>query len=390
MTETKSEMETLFKGVLEEVNDLIEQKDEILIKDLKDYNMEINWIIDGMKGYQKFENGNYEYKYGEELEQPELTLEFTDKDLTLRFLRGELGEYSYIYYKRKFKLYFPVARETIEKETGPIIIKHLKHFLTAKYTKGIVYHPFVLSKLPIFRKIIVKGYGLDVSDGSYIPINTTLGKFDNQILPAKLIDHFINISNTIYIQTICGCRIYHDCQDHDKFIGCMYLGEDVANLKLSPEKGRFITKEEASMHVDKAIKNGLVPTFGRFTAESNALNVEDTGHFMSMCFCCPCCCINGKMIQNATTELQGIFKRMEGLTVKVDPNICIGCGKCLDICVFVSRNIIDGKAVIDQDKCLGCGRCERVCKNGAISITLDDPKRLDEFIKRIERSVDVS
>jgi ferredoxin len=80
---------------------------------------------------------------------------------------------------------------------------------------------------------------------------------------------------------------------------------------------------------------------------------------------------------------------MEGLTVKVDPEKCVGCGACLDVCVFLGRNIIDGKAVIDEERCLGCGRCEQVCPNDAIYITLDDPKRLDEFIQAMEEFVDV-
>jgi len=47
-------------------------------------------------------------------------------------------------------------------------------------------------------------------------------------------------------------------------------------------------------------------------------------------------------------------------------------------------------AKVNQENCLGCGRCERVCPNGAKSITHDDPRRLDEFISRIEANVDVS
>lgn len=390
MSQIEEDLARLFKKMLEDVRDLIDQKEEILMKDLKDYNMRIQWVINDLKGYQIFENGKYSYAFGEQLHNPDLTLEFVDDELTLKFLRGEIGEYTYTYYKRKFKLYYPESREEIEKETGPIIVKHLKHLLTAYYSKGIFYHPFVLSKLPIFRKIIEEFYEPEKNEGSYIPINTTLGTFENQPLPQKLINYFIDKTNTIYVQTICGCRVFHDCQEHDKFIGCMYLGEDVKNLKHPPEKGRFITREEAKKHVERAIKNGLVPTFGRFTFESTSLSVEDTGHFMSMCFCCPCCCINGKMMQNSTTELHGAFKRMEGLTIEVDPEKCVGCGTCMDVCVFVGRNIIDGKAVIDQERCLGCGRCERVCPNGAISIRLDDPERLDELIERIESSVDVS
>ncbi|NVM16676.1 MAG: 4Fe-4S binding protein [Candidatus Lokiarchaeota archaeon] len=390
MTETELELESLFKGMLEEIKNLIEQKDEILIQDLKDYSMEIQWIFDGIKGYTIFKNGTYNYKIGGELKQPDLALKFPDLDVAARFLRDELKEYSYVYYKRKFKLYYPESREEIEKETGPVIVKHLKHLLTAHYLKGVFYHPFVLSKIPVFRKIIEKFYVPEEIEGSYIPINTKLGDFNNQTLPQKLIEYFIDKTNYIYVSAICGCRLNRDCQDHESTIGCMYLGDDVKNLKHPPEKGRFLTREEAKTHVKKAIESGLVPTFGRFIYESTSLSVEDTGHFMSMCFCCPCCCINGKLMQNSTSMLYTRFKRMEGITVEVDSDKCVGCGICLDVCCFVGRNIINDKAVIDQERCLGCGRCERVCPNGAINITLDDPKRLDEFIKRIESSVDVS
>lgn len=389
MTDNKTELENLFKKMLDDVDGLLET-DDILKRDVKDYNMKIQWFMNGIKGYQIFNDGNYSYEFDGEIEQADLTLEFADNDMPLRLLKNELDEYTYIYYKRKFKLYYPESRETIEKETGPIIVKHLKPILIARYTNGIQYHPFVLSKLPIFRTVVEKFYQPETVEGSYVPINTSLGTYDNQVLPEKLITHFFNKASTFYIQSICGCRVFRDCQDHEKSIGCMYIGEDVKNLKHPPEKGRFVSREEALEHVKKGIENGLIPTFGRFAFESTSLSVEDTGHFMSMCFCCSCCCINGKLMQNATSELQVLFKRMEGLTVEVDPDVCVGCGTCLEVCCFVSRSIVDGKAVIDQNRCLGCGRCESVCPNDAISITLDDPKRLDEFIQRIEKSVDVS
>lgn len=56
MLEVKAELESLFKGMLEEVDYLIEKKDEILLQDLKDYNMKIQWFINGIKGYQIFQN----------------------------------------------------------------------------------------------------------------------------------------------------------------------------------------------------------------------------------------------------------------------------------------------------------------------------------------------
>ena len=384
----KIELETYFKKMLDEIDELL-KVDEVLQKDWKNNNMKFQWFVNGIKGYQIFENGKYTHKFGEEIKDADLTIEFADEELALRFLKGDLEEHSYVYYKRKFKLYSVESKETIEHETGPFIVRHLKHFLTAYYTEGTVYHPSVLSRLPLFREIAVRHVEPENAFGSYIPINTSLGKYDNQLLPEKMIEYFIKQAKHINVQTTCMCRVFHDCQDHDKTIGCMYLGDDVANLKLPPGKGRFINQEEALEIVKRSIENGLVPVFGRSPGETNVLDAEDTGHFLSMCFCCTCCCVNGKIAKYASTALHG-FTRMEGLTVEVDPNICVGCGTCLDVCVFVGREIIDGKAVVDQERCLGCGRCEKICPNGAISITIDDPKRVEGHLHSLEERVDVS
>lgn len=384
-----SEIQTRFLASLQDVENLV-STDPILKKDMQDYHLKVQWDILGVRGYQIFDNGSYSYQMDSVLSDPDLRLEFLNLESALQFLRGEIDEYSYKYFERKFKLYYIDHLEEIEKEGHKILLKHRRHLLTAHYTQNVVFHPFVLSKIPIFRKIIKRLYVPEQSGGSYIPINTSLGSYDNQILPEKLIRHFIDKASAIYISADCGCRAYHNCQSHDAKIGCMYLGSDVKNIKFPPYRGHLATHEEAIEHMQKALKSGLVPTFGRYVFESNSIGVEDTGHFMSMCFCCDCCCINGKMMQNATNELHGVFQRMEGLNLEVDPEKCIGCGECIDICIFNGNRLVDGKAEIIQEVCLGCGRCESVCPNDAISITLDDPSRIEDFIKRIEDQVDVS
>ncbi|MHA2473150.1 MAG: indolepyruvate ferredoxin oxidoreductase subunit alpha [Promethearchaeota archaeon] len=385
MANLESELEFYFKKMLEDIDELIEV-DEFLKKDWEKTDFTIQWFVNGIKGYQIFENGKYTHKFGEELKNTDLTIKFADEETTLRFLKGNLARYSYVYYKRKFKLYSLERKEEIVDENKTVSRRYLSPFLTAYYTKGITYHPHVLTKLPLFREIAARHSEPENSFGSYIPINTSL-TYENQLLPEKLIEYFIKKAKHFYVQKACGCRVFHDCQDHESTIGCMYLGDDTLTIQLPPEQGRYISREEAWEHVENAIQNGLVPCFGRAPGETNGW-AEDTGHIMSMCFCCPCCCINGKIAKNATYEIQ-MFTRMEGLTVKVDPDICNGCGTCLDVCVFVGRDVVDGKAVIDQERCLGCGRCERVCPNDAISITLDDPKRLDEYLQSMEEFVDV-
>ena len=388
MTDQKNELETYFKKMLADIDDLL-KTDEVLKTDWKNTQMSFQWFVNGIKGYQKFDNGKYTYKFGEEIEKADLTIKFADEEIAIRFLEGNLDSYSYIYYKRKFKLYSTEKEEFIEKDSRRIRKRQVRHFLTAYYTNQKVYHPSVLTRLPLFREIAVRHAEPDKTLGSYIPIDRSLGEFENQLMPEKMLEHFLKKAKNFYIQNICGCRVYHDCQDHDRTLGCMYIGDDVDSIVLPPTQGRYITQEEALEHAKKSIENGLIPVFGKHPGETYGIGATDTGHLMSLCFCCPCCCINGKIANNATSELQ-VFTRMEGLTVEVDSDSCVGCGECLEVCVFVGRDIIDGKAVIDQERCLGCGRCVKVCPHNAIKITLDDPERVEEHIQKLEETIDVT
>jgi len=171
----------------------------------------------------------------------------------------------------------------------------------------------------------------------------------------------------------------------------MMMGSATLNMAMPPEdKGHIATKEEALVHVRSAIENGLIPILGTSVMEAEASNVKDLGHFMSVCFCCSCCCINGRVMSKSSVDVINLFKRMEGLTVKVDPDICVGCGDCLEICVFKGMEMIDEKARVNQKRCLGCGRCENACPSEAISITITDPTYVDKLIKKLEAHVDVS
>jgi len=388
MTNQKTELETYFKKMLDDIDELI-KVDKVLQKDWKDTKMSFQWSVNGIKGYQIFENGVYTHKFGEEIEKADLTIKFADEEIAIRFLKGNLDSYSYIYYKHKFKLYSTEKEEFIEKDSRRIRKRHLRHFLTAYYTNQKVYHPSVLTRLPLFRAILVRHYEPENSLGSYIPINRSLGEFENQLMPEKILEHFLKKAKNFYVQNACGCRVYHDCQDHERTLGCMYIGDDVDSIVLPPTQGRYITQEEALEHVKKSIENGLIPVFGKHPGETYGIGAKDTGHLMSMCFCCPCCCINGKIASNATSELQ-VFTRMEGLTVEVDPDTCVGCEDCMEVCVFEGMEMIDGIARVNQEKCLGCGRCEQVCPNNAIKITLDDPERVVEHIQKLEETIDVS
>lgn len=247
-----------------------------------------------------------------------------------------------------------------------------------------------LSKIPIIKFMFKHLMDTKNSNGSPIPINVSLGTYEDQVLPLIVTEHFIKKASYIVLMD-CGCRIANNCQNHDRTLGCAWLGQAAARIDVSKWPGaHHATVEEALERERLAYENGLVPHLGRLRGDSVRYEVlPDEGHFMSLCHCCPCCCILSTFKYGSST-LKKILKRMEGVEVKVNRDICAGCGECFKVCIYGAMKMIDEKAMIDQDTCLGCGRCERKCPNNAISITIDDYSRIDELIARIESHVDVT
>jgi ferredoxin len=55
------------------------------------------------------------------------------------------------------------------------------------------------------------------------------------------------------------------------------------------------------------------------------------------------------------------------MPVRVDKDLCIGCGACIGVCP-VSALLMedDGKAFCDESICIDCGACISVCPTQAI------------------------
>jgi NAD-dependent dihydropyrimidine dehydrogenase PreA subunit len=56
-------------------------------------------------------------------------------------------------------------------------------------------------------------------------------------------------------------------------------------------------------------------------------------------------------------------------TLKLNTDLCTGCGMCTIVCPHDVFGITGKKAHIkDIDDCMECGACEKNCKFGAISV----------------------
>ena len=112
-----------------------------------------------------------------------------------------------------------------------------------------------------------------------------------------------------------------------------------------------ISREEALALLDESERLGLVHTV------SNV--VRDVYY---VCNCCGCCCgilrgVNERGIENSVAKA--------GYLAEIDPEICSGCGICLDRCQVHAIEDAGGVPAVNADRCIGCGLCVTGCSTGA-------------------------
>ena len=52
--------------------------------------------------------------------------------------------------------------------------------------------------------------------------------------------------------------------------------------------------------------------------------------------------------------------------MKVDREICVGCGACVNLCPRIAIRFVEDKSFIDQVSCIECGTCRAGCGVDAI------------------------
>jgi electron transport complex protein RnfB len=81
-----------------------------------------------------------------------------------------------------------------------------------------------------------------------------------------------------------------------------------------------------------------------------------------VCNCCGCCC----GILRGITEY-GIAESVAyaNYFAVIDPDLCVGCGTCIDRCQVDAILDRDGVSVVQVESCIGCGLCVTGCPENA-------------------------
>jgi ferredoxin len=247
-----------------------------------------------------------------------------------------------------------------------------------------------LSNYPVVGKIIDKLL-FEADDiiflpkDSAIPVNKSLDGREDMVMPSQVLDHFIKAAKYHWIMDFCICRDSSHCEDYPTELGCLFLGE--AAMGINPKFGRPVTADEALAHAARCREAGLVHLIGRNKLDTVWLNVGPGRKLLTVCNCCPCCCL-WKVLPVIKDDIADKITRMPGVSVTVSDR-CVGCGTCTkDVC-FVEAIRLDGDRAVISDACRGCGRCVTVCPTEAIDITTGSEQGVADAIERISALVEL-
>jgi NAD-dependent dihydropyrimidine dehydrogenase PreA subunit len=199
----------------------------------------------------------------------------------------------------------------------------------------------------------------------------------NYVFPSQMLRHYIRTASNRFIMDVCGCRLGGQCKHFPIDLGCLFIGDAAAEF--NKELGHLVSVEEALAHTQKWLDAGLSLHLGYVPIDAYAFKAQPPDKLMSICGCCPCCCITRFFP----------YSRMPGLEIQVTEK-CSGCGACVEVCGYNAIEFKDDKAVIDDKKCLGCGRCVDRCPEEAIEVVILDPEYVQKTMNWINERVDVT
>jgi ferredoxin len=205
-------------------------------------------------------------------------------------------------------------------------------------------------------------FGYGVTQFRTVPVEASITPEHHIPTYDEIIKIIENVSGPISLIN-CVCRqgskiIGNPCKVTSREETCLGFGE-MAQMYIDQGWGREISKEDAIKVLRKNQADGLV------------LQGENTQRPGFICSCCGCCCgvLSGlKLFPNVVTFLNPRYH------AHTDPELCVGCGTCKELCQLDAIKSRKDKSVINLKRCIGCGNCVAMCPEDAIKLVKNDEK----------------
>jgi NAD-dependent dihydropyrimidine dehydrogenase PreA subunit len=215
--------------------------------------------------------------------------------------------------------------------------------------------------LKAFNEYMSEAWGAKANPTDYNQLRII--PVDIGIVPEHFIAPFDNIRKGIedshgpFVKANCICRQDMEiqgkkCKMTNHKDNCLAIG-DMAQHYIDQGWGTQISKEETFSLLHQNQEEGLI------FRPNNAQN------FDFICSCCYCC---DQGIENLLKIPDPANYALSNYYAEVDPDICTGCGTCLERCQMKAINQIDKICSIERIRCIGCGNCIITCPSEAIML----------------------
>ncbi|MFX1593957.1 MAG: 4Fe-4S binding protein [Promethearchaeota archaeon] len=220
-----------------------------------------------------------------------------------------------------------------------------------------------------FNEYLGEIWGAEANKTDYhqlrtIPVEKSLDP-ELRVAPYDNVRKIIEESNGPFAKINCICRQERDmygkpCKMTNHKDNCLGFG-DMIQMYIDQGWATQISKEETLRILQTNQEEGLI------LRPSNSQNVE------FICSCCYCC---DKGISELLKVPDPANYVVSNFYSEVDPELCTGCGSCIDRCQLEAITLIDDVSSIDRKRCIGCGNCVAICPSDAIILQ----KKEEEYV----------
>ena len=173
------------------------------------------------------------------------------------------------------------------------------------------------------------------------------------IIPPLEAEKLVSQSGSVYLRD-CPCRVEMKNCSPDKWDVCILFGSASEEDR---QHARLISTKEAMEIIKETTERGEIHQLFYF---------DEGDRPYELCNCCSCCCFPLREARDKGDNFQSL--QHSGYVAVTDPESCVGCGDCVDVCFFGARRLEDYSINLVDERCFGCAVCVSTCPEEAIHI----------------------